>query len=405
MATTVDDNMLSPEVLTDPYTYFGTLRETEPVHWNDAFKMWIVTRYDDSVWIVRRHEVFSNAVWVNASDDPYPPIYESDKNIYRFIRGVFGDWLTFRDRPSHYDIRRILQQYFTPRYMEKWRSLIRSTVHELIDDLQDADSMDLVRDFAAPLPTLMIAKMMEMDHEDRGFIKDLAIKLTFFGRPEPDRMQTIYNAIDELIQYVEPMVEERLSEPGEDLITLLASGEKKGIMERKEVLANVLLLLLAGHDTTINLLANGTVELLRHPEEMEKLRENPELRVTATEECLRYEPPVKTVQRVAMQDVTVGDKLIREGDLIRWSPSSANRDPEHFDDPERFDISRNPNHHLTFSAGIHHCLGAFMARYEGQEAFSALAERLPNLELVDDKIEYEPTITNRSPMSVPVRWA
>ena len=97
MATTVDDNMLAPEVLTDPYTYFGTLRETEPVHWNDAFKMWIVTRYDDSVWIVRRHEVFSNAVWVNASDDPYPPIYESDKDIYRFIRGVFGDWLTFRD--------------------------------------------------------------------------------------------------------------------------------------------------------------------------------------------------------------------------------------------------------------------------------------------------------------------
>ena len=164
--------------------------------------------------------------------------------------------------------------------------MIRETVHELIDDLQDADSMDLVRDFAGPLPTLMIAKMMDMHHEDRGFIKDLAIKLTFFGRPEPDRMQTIYNAIDELIQYVEPLVEERLSDPGEDLISLLASGEKKGIMERKEVLANVLLLLLAGHDTTINLLANGTVELLRHPEEMEKLRKNPELRVTATEECL-----------------------------------------------------------------------------------------------------------------------
>ena len=187
MATTVDDDMLSEVGKTDAgegcrhmaakgarrlptptltLGHFGkrSIRIQEPeihcnsswVHWNDAFKMWIVTRYDDSVWIVRRHEVFSNAVWVNASDDPYPPIYQSDKDIYRFIRGVFGDWLTFRDRPSHYDIRRILQQYFTPRHMEKWRSLIRSTVHELIDDLQDADSMDLVRDFAAPLPTLMI---------------------------------------------------------------------------------------------------------------------------------------------------------------------------------------------------------------------------------------------------------
>ncbi len=405
MATFVDDDMLSPEVLSDPYTYFGALRETDPVHWNAAYKMWIVTRYDDSVWIVRRHEVFSNAVWVNAGDEPYPPIYESDKDIYRFIRGVFGDWLTFRDRPSHYDIRRILQQYFTPRHMEKWRSLIRSTVHELIDDLQDADSMDLVRDFAAPLPTLMIAKMMEMHHEDRGFIKDLAIKLTFFGRPEPDRMRTIHNAIDELIQYVEPLVKERLSDPGDDLISLLASGEKKGIMERKEVLANVLLLLLAGHDTTINLISNGTVELLRHPEEMEKLRENPDLCVSATEECLRYEPPVKTVQRVALQDVEIRDKMIREGDLIRWAPASANRDPEHFPEPERFDISRNPNRHLSFSAGIHHCLGAFMARYEGQEAFSALADRLPNLRLGAEKIEYEPTITNRSPMSAPVKWA
>ncbi len=202
-------------------------------------------------------------------------------------------------------------------------------------------------------------------------------------------------------------MEERVNDPGDDLLSVLASGEKKGVFTRQEVLANAVLLLLAGHETTINLICNGTRALIQHPDQLASFREDPAGRtVRATEECLRYDSPVRSIQRIASQDIELGGKTIRKNDRLRWFISSANRDPEVFTDPDVFDIARYPNPHVAFGSGIHHCLGATLARLEGQEALRLLVERFPKLNLGKpaEELEYQPSITFRSLKSLPVSW-
>jgi cytochrome P450 len=243
-----------------------------------------------------------------------------------------------------------------------------------------------------------------MPRQDRQFIRDLAQKLLFIGRGEIDRMRPTAEGIKSLVEYLTPLVEKRLGNPGDDLLSVLASGEKTGAYSRDEVMANAVLLLLAGHETTINLICNGTLSFLRHPEQWAMLQRQPELAVRATEECLRYDPPVKSLQRLAAQDVELRGKTIRELDRVRWFIPSANRDPEKFADPDRFDITRDPNPHIAFGSGIHHCLGATLARLEGQEAFTALTRRFGALHLETEALEYQPSITFRSLQTLPVTW-
>jgi pimeloyl-[acyl-carrier protein] synthase len=208
-----------------------------------------------------------------------------------------------------------------------------------------------------------------------------------------------------MIDYVSPLVDKRIVNPGDDFISVLAKGEKQGIFTRHEVLVNTSLLLLAGHETTINLLCNGTLSFIRHPEQWALYKQDPVGQAKwATEECLRYDSPVISIQRIASQDVELRGKHLRKGDRLRWFISSANRDPETFASPTTFDITRNPNPHVAFGSGVHHCLGATLARVEGQEVFKALAQRFPNLQVQTDGLEYQPSITFRSLKSLPVTW-
>ena len=267
--------------------------------------------------------------------------------------------------------------------------------------------MDAMKDFAIPLPLLVIAQMMGMPNQDRKFIRELAEKLLFLGRGELDRMQPLTDGIKGLLEYLSPIVAERVKNPGEDLLSVLAIGEKKGIYSRDEVLANAILLLLAGHETTINLICNGTLALIQHPDQLASFREDPAGRtVRATEECLRYDAPVRSIQRIASEDVEVGGKMVRKDERLRWFISSANRDPEVFPNPDTFDIARYPNPHVAFGSGIHHCLGSTLARLEGQEALRLLVERFPrlNLEVPAEDLSYQPSITFRSLKSLPVSW-
>jgi cytochrome P450 len=204
-------------------------------------------------------------------------------------------------------------------------------------------------------------------------------------------------------EYVAPMIEERMVNPKDDFISVLASGEKAGIFDREQVLVNTALLLLAGHETTINLICNGTMALLNNRDQWDMLKADPQgVMVRATEEALRYDAPVKSISRIAAEDVEMRGKLIKKDDRIRWIISSANRDPEKFENPDTMDITRWPNPHVAFGAGIHHCLGATIARVEGQEVFGALAERYPNMELKQNDMEYQSSITFRSIKNLPV---
>jgi cytochrome P450 len=405
MGTAVQDDMFTPEVIADPYGYYGKLRDEDPVHWNDAYALWVVTRHDDLVWLTRHHELFSSAVFKHDPRLPYPDIDESDLGLYEYVRNYQGDQFIQHDRPEHLEMRRVVHGYFTPKSMEAWRPFVQKAVKELLDAAEEKGRMDVMRDLATPLPVLVIAQMMGVPEKDRPHVRQLAEKLLYIGRGEYDRMKPLTEGMRGMVEYVSPLVEERIVNPGDDFISVLASGEKSGVFTRHEVLVNTSLLLLAGHETTINLLCNGTLALLRHPDQWALLKEDPAgLAKRATEECLRYDSPVKSIQRIASQDVQMRDKVLEKNDRVRWFISSANRDPAMFPNPERFDITRWPNQHVAFGSGVHHCLGATLARVEGQEVFKALAERFPGLQVETEQLEYQPSITFRSLKSLPVMW-
>jgi len=405
MVNALQDDMFTPEVIADPYTYYGRIRDQDPVHWNETYELWVVTRHDDLVWLTRHHELFSSAVFKNDPRPPYPAIDESDLGLYDYVRNYQGDQFIQHDRPEHLEMRKVVHGYFTPKSMEAWRPFVQKAVKELLDAAEEKGKMDVMRDLATPLPVLVIAEMMGVPEKDRPYIRQLAEKLLYIGRGEYDRMKPLTDGMRGMIEYVSPLIDERIANPGDDFISVLASGEKQGVFSRHEVLVNTSLLLLAGHETTINLLCNGTLSFIRHPDQWALLKQDPAgAAKLATEECLRYDSPVKSIQRIASEDVEMRGKLLRKNDRVRWFISSANRDPVMFEKPDRFDITRWPNQHVAFGSGVHHCLGATLARVEGQEVFKALAERFPGFQLATDGLDYQPSITFRSLKSLPVTW-
>ena len=405
MMTAMSDDLFTPEVTNDPYSYFGRLREEDPVHWNELYELWVITRHDDLVWLTRHHELFSSEVLKRDPRPPYPQVYDSDLGLYAYVRDFSSAQFIQHDRPEHLEMRKVVHGYFTPRSMEAWRPMVQSAITDLLDAAEAKGRMDVMADLATPLPVLVIAQMMGVPLAYRPYIRELAKKLLAGGRGEPDRLRTQTAGMQGMLEYLSPLVEERIDRPGDDFVSVVASGEKRGIFTRHQVLVNCSLLLLAGHETTINLLCNGTLAFLRHPAQWALLKQDPAgWAKRATEECLRYDPPVKSIQRIASQDVEMRGKVVRKDDRMRWFISSANRDPEVFANPETLDITRDPNPHVAFGSGVHHCLGATLARLEGQEAFTALAQRFPSLHLETEELEYQPSINFRSLTSLPVAW-
>ena len=403
MVTIINDDMFTPEVIQDPYRYYGRLRDEDPVHWNELYELWVITRHDDLVWLTRNHEQFSNAVMLNDPRPAYPAINESDNELYEYTRSYQADMFIQFDRPEHLAMRKVVHAYFTPKSMEEWRPLVISATKELLDAAEERGEVDLMRDLAVPLPVLVIAEMMGVPESERGHIRMLAEKLLNLGRGEPNRLQVLAEGMRGMDEYVNPMVEERMVNPKDDFISVLAGGEKAGIFTREQVLINTALLLLAGHETTINLICNGTLAFMNNRDQWDLLKTDTHgYMVRATEEALRYDSPVKSITRIAAEDVEMRGKHIKKDDRLRWFMSSANRDPNKFENPDTMDITRWPNPHVAFGSGIHHCLGATIARVEGQEVFRELADRYPNLELKTHDMEYQPSITFRSIKSMPV---
>ena len=391
------DDLFADEAIRDPYAFFARLRETDPVHWNARHQLWIITRHADVISIVRDHASFSSAVIQSDSRAPYPPLDDDGLTLLDEVRRFRGAQLVEQDPPRHTTMRRLLHQYFTAQAIEKWRPFIRTAVAELLDDLRPGSTLDVMTALAAPLPVRVIAHLMDVPAADRPQLRELADKLLYINRGEPNRFATLVEGIRGILDYTAPLAEARVREPGTDFISVLAEGEHLGIMDRYELLVNCALLLFAGHETTVNLIGNGILAFIRNPGEWEKLRGNPEqLARRATEECLRFDPPVKSTQRIAAADVAIGGRTIRKGDRLRWIIAAANRDPEVFPEPDRFRVDRHPNPHVSLGSGIHFCLGAGLARVEGQELFRALAERVSSFRLETPAPEYQPSIQFRS---------
>ena len=188
MAIAIQDDMFTPDVIADPYAYYGRLRDEDPVHWNDTYALWVITRHDDVTWMTRHNELFSSAVFKNDPRPAYPAIDESDLGLYEYVRNYQADQFIQHDRPEHLDMRKIVHGYFTPKAMESWRPFVVNAVKELLDEAEEKGSMDVMRDLATPLPVLVIARMMGVPPEDRPYVRQLAEKLLYIGRGEYDRM-------------------------------------------------------------------------------------------------------------------------------------------------------------------------------------------------------------------------
>jgi cytochrome P450 len=401
----LNDDLFAPDVNDDPYEYFGHLRETDPVHWNDRYQVWIVTRFDDASWINMHPEIFSSSVPQRDSRPPYPPIDDADLDAYSYVQRKQMQRIITADPPHHRKMRSALHRFFAPAAVERWRPLIEGAVAQLLSEVQ-GNRMDVVREFAIPFPLLVISELMAIPEDDRLYVREVAENLLIGPRASSSRMREIAEAMDAMDAYMAPIVEERLRNPGEDAVSLLTRAEAAGALTHEEVMQNVAFLLVAGHETTINLICNAMLAFARHPDQWALLKSDPaRYAAGATEEALRFDPPVKSLERIAVSDVELNGKQILAGDRVRWIIASANRDPRRVTDPDTFDITRSPNPHLSFGHGIHTCLGAALTRIEGQVTFTEFGIRMgETLRLETDPIEWAGALHLRSLKSLTISW-
>jgi cytochrome P450 len=362
----------------DPYPNYRALREKDPIHRSRLFDGWVVTRHADIAELLRDTRL--------SADDRNLRRYE--QNRQRLIEeGIMGPderdnpTLLRLDPPDHTRLRTLVSKAFTPRAVESLRPRIEELVDELVGSLEG--EADIISGLAVPLPVLVIAEMLGIPGEDRLRFRTWSDSIAkTLGLSTFDDIREAREAQKELNEYLEPIAEERRREPREDLLSALVRAEEQGDrLSRSEVFETVSLLLVAGNETTTNLIGNALLALIRNPGEYQKLRGDPSLLPGAVEEFLRYDSPVQLTSRIVREDFEFRGKLFRKGQEIDVLLGAGNRDPEMFVDPERLDVTRTEVRHLSFSQGIHYCLGAPLARMEGAIAFAALARRFSRIEM------------------------
>ena len=387
-----------PENRADPYPIYAFIRQREPVH-HAPDGSWVLTRYDHAAALLRDPRFSTNPAKLTAGPDPA---------AMGPIRQVGSSLMMFLDPPDHTRLRSLVSQAFTPRMVESLRPRIQLLVDDLLDAVVETGEMDVLADLAYPLPTVVICELLGVPPEDRekfkGWSADASRMLD--GYLDQAAMDKGMVAGMYLFQYFTDLVEERRRQPREDLLSALLAAESAGdTLSHAELLSTATLLFVAGFETTMNLVGNGMLALLRHPDELARLRHDPSLIRTGVEELLRYDGPVHVTARIATSDVEIGGETIRAGEQAVAILGAANRDPEQFADPDRLDVARTPNRHLAFGGGPHFCLGAALARMEGQIAFETLLRRLPDLELATESPAYRDHYVIRGVTELRVRFA
>ena len=399
----VQFNPLLPEVRANPYPLYHQLREEEPVHWSELMEAWVLTRYDDVSALLKDSRFSADRRKANNRF-----AQEAVKRMQE-EGGPLANATTMlgADPPEHTRLRGLVSKAFTPRVVEAMRPHIQEIVDSLLDDVQENGHMDIIGDLAYPLPVIVIAEMLGVPPADRDDFKrwsdDIVATLGPLAAPEVIEQARI--SIQEMADYFSAVIAERRREPREDLLSGLIAAEERGeVLSEEELLATCILLLAAGNETTTNLIGNGMLALLRHPEQLEKLRDQPSLTESAIEEFLRYDGPVQSTARVATEQLEIRGKTIEEAQLVIALLGAANHDPEQFPNPDELDIARQPNQHIAFGQGIHFCIGSALARMEGQIAFETLLRRMPNPRLESEEIEWGGTFILRGLKRLPIAF-
>lgn len=387
---------LARRFVADPYPSYRKLREKDPFHYSPLTGQLVVSRYEDVDRILRDHKRFSNDLRLARPRRKVDP------------RSKLKPSMLSLDPPDHTRLRSLVSRAFTPRSVAKMEEFARSTAHALLDEAAGSGEFDLMAAFAGPLPTLVIAKMIGVPSEDLDRFKEWSDKFARVLEPllSEREARDVFHTEQEFARYFARIIEQRRREPRDDLVTRLVQAEDEGDrLTSGETQVMLRLLLVAGNETTTNLIGNGTLALLRHPEQLELLRSEPDRAAAAVDELARYDSPVQVDGRFAKEDIVQGGRRVRAGDRLALLIGGANHDPRQFQRPDELDIARADGGNISFGRGIHHCLGAPLARLESRVAFQVLLERFPTLRLGDRPPEFRPTIVLRGLKRLGVRAA
>jgi hypothetical protein len=394
--------LLSPERRQNPYPFYARLLREAPVHFCEPWGAWLVTRHADVNAGFRDMRLSSVRTGMFSQGMPEEVL----RKLEPMARNM-ASWLLFHDAPSHTRLRSLINKAFTPRMVEALRPRIQALVEELVDARKDPERMEVIAELANPLPVIVIGEMLGLPREDRYRLKQWSDKLAALigtGRPTLAEVEGALGAILEFEDYFRPLLAQRRAQPGSDLLSALVQAEEKGnLLTEQEVLSTCTLVLFAGHETTTNLIGNGLLALLRHPDQWELLRGAPELLPDAVEELLRYDSPVQFTNRVAAVDLEFAGHTFRKGDRVMLMMAAANRDPAQFSEPDRLDVRREELRHQSFGMGPHYCVGAALARVEAQEAFGALLRRFPRMQVAPGVVpQWADNVGFRGLQSLPV---
>jgi len=404
----LDQSVNAPGFFDNPYPVYQRLRSEDPVHWSELWQAWVVTRYDDVMAILRDPDHFSNAGRQARLLDRFPA--EAQAKLQPLAQHYATGGLINSDPPTHTRLRALINKAFTPRMVEHMRARIQEIVDELLNAVLDKEQMDAILDLAYPLPAIVIAEMLGAPKEDRDRFKIWSEDINAFlgtGRPRVDYADRAQQSLLEMKAYMRHLLTDRQQQPQDDLLTGLATAEEQGhVLGEDELLATCVTLLIAGHETTTNLIGNGLLALFDHPDQLEKLKDDPSLIHGAVEEVLRYDGPVHSLKRVTTGDVEFGGRQIKKGELVYAMLGAANRDPAQFSKPNLFNItrSRRENRHIAFGYGIHFCLGAPLARLEAPIALNAMLQRLEGLRPAQNPPIWQKNMSIRGLASLPVRF-
>ena len=393
-------NIASPEFKADPYPFYARLRAEAPVfeiRLRSGQPAWLVTRYDDVAAVLKDERFVKDRGNALSSQQrgKQPWVPDLFKPLARNMLDV--------DAPDHTRLRQLVHKAFSPRLVDRLRERVQRLTEELIAAAERGGRMDLIADYALPIPATIIAEMLGVPASDRRRFHRWS-RVIVASNPSGWSMVLAIPSAIAFLRYIRRLVKARRSIPRDDLVTALVQAEEEGArLNEDELVSMIFLLLIAGHETTVNLIGNGTLALLRHPGEMKRLRDEPGMIKVAVEELLRFDGPLgMATERYAREDVEVAGTVIRRGELVYAVLASANRDERQFSEPDRLDLTREPNKHLAFGLGVHYCLGAPLARLEGHIAIGALVSRFPNLRMTRRPLRWRRGLVLRGLDALPV---
>src|ERR687897_43345 len=398
-------NLFDPVFKADPYPTYARLRSSAPVHratLPDGRGVWLITRYEDVLAVLKDERFVKN--WRSA----LTPEQRAEIPTIPEVMKPLSQNMLDTDPPDHERLRALVSRAFTPRLVERMRPRVQAIADGLLNAVQERGEMDLIDDYAFPLPITVIAELLGVPAEDRNSFREWSDAAVSGNSTTEYLEEVLVPHMEAFSDYLRRMFEEKRMNPKDDLISALVRAEEAGErLSEDELLGMVFLLLIAGHETTVNLIGNGMLTLLQHPAQLEKLKNEPALIKGAVEELLRYDGPVETsTERFAREDVAIGGAGVPKGGVGKVVPGSAGHHPQRFTAPDALDITRAHNRHLAFGKGIHFCLGAPLARMEGQIAIGTLLRRMPELRLKGspDALSWRPGMILRGLRGLPVEF-